>query len=122
MSEWNDHSTIAYCGLVCAGCSASSNGCSGCRRGGGDNPCLVRSCCESEGRQGCWECEQGPCDRGPFGKPEWAGLCAGLVQAVQVRTLEGMLAQLRQRMGDVIDYGGLRGISPSEVQALLNNE
>jgi hypothetical protein len=122
VTEWNDHSTIAYCGLVCAGCSAVSNGCPGCRQGGGDDPCLVRTCCEAHGRQGCWECEQGPCDKGPFGRPDSAGLCAGLVQAVQVRSLEGMLARVRHRMGDVIDYGALSGISAAEVQALLNDE
>ncbi len=120
MAGWNDRSTVAYCGLVCAGCPSLADGCMGCRQGGGDTPCQVRDCCLGYEYQGCWECAQMPCDRGPFGRPEWAGVCAGLIRAVQVRSLEGMLAQVRQRLGEMIDYGALRGLSEEQVRALLD--
>jgi hypothetical protein len=94
----------------------------GCRGGGGDDPCQVRDCCLENNYAGCWECAQMPCDKGPFGKPEWAGVCTGLIQAVQVRSLEGMLAQVRQRLGDVIDFGALSGLSAADVRALLDAE
>lgn len=63
-----------------------------------------------------------PCDKGPFGRADSTGLCTGLVQAVQTRSLGGMLARVRQRMGDVIDHGALSGISAEEVRALLDGE
>ena len=122
MADWNDGSAVAYCGLVCAGCPGLSDGCAGCRSGGGDDPCQVRDCCLANGYEGCWECAQMPCDKGPFGKPEWAGVCSGLIQAVQARSLHGMLAQVRQRLGDVIDFGALSGLSADDVQALLDAE
>ncbi len=122
MADWSDAGTVAYCGLVCAGCPGLSDGCVGCRGGGGDDPCQVRDCCLENNYAGCWECAQMPCDKGPFGKPEWAGVCTGLIQAVQVRSLEGMLAQVRQRLGDVIDFGALSGLSAADVRALLDAE
>jgi hypothetical protein len=120
VTEWSDPRAVAYCGLICAGCPGLSEGCVGCRAGGGDDPCQVRDCCVEHGYQGCWECSQVPCDRGPFGRAEFVGMCTGLIQMVQAQSLEGMLTRVRQRLGDVIDYGALSGLAAEDVRALLD--
>ncbi len=122
MTDWGDTRSVAYCGLVCAGCPGLSDGCVGCREGGGDDPCQVRDCCVAKGYEGCWECEQMPCDKGCFGRPEWAGVCTGLIQAVQVRSLEGMLARVREKLGDVLDFAALSGLSAEQVREMLDAE
>ena len=70
MTKWTDINAVAYCGLVCAGCSALVHGCAGCRSGGGTEGCLVRSCSRRRGFSGCWECTEKQCDKGPFGSAE----------------------------------------------------
>ena len=63
-----------------------------------------------------------PCERGPFGKAEWRGVTAAFVREAQRLTLAGMLARVRQRLGDLIDYGALSGKSEAEVLAMLDDE
>lgn len=36
--------------------------CSGCKKGGGDTECQMRSCCLEKGYQTCAECEDAPCE------------------------------------------------------------
>ena len=121
MTDWNDTDTLAYCGWICAGCSGLNDGCAGCRAGGGDDGCPVRTCCIENGYAGCWECGKMPCERGPFGKPEWRGVTTAFVREAQRLTLAGMLARVRQRLGDLIDYGALSGKSEAEVLAMLHD-
>ncbi len=56
---------IAYCGLACCLCSENQN-CAGCRNEGctGKGSCAVFRCCKDNGRAGCWECPDFPCDAG----------------------------------------------------------
>lgn len=122
MTNWGDPAAVAYCGLVCAGCPGLDDECVGCRQGGGDTPCLVRDCCLERGYQGCWECDEAPCERGPFGNPQSVGLCTALIQTVQARTLEGMMALVQRRLGQVINMGAMSGLSAAEVLARLNAE
>lgn len=62
-----------------------------------------------------------PCERGPFGKPEWRGVTTAFVREAQRLTLAGMLARVRQRLGDLIDYAALSGKSEAEVLAMLDD-
>lgn len=121
MTHHHDDGTVAYCGLICSACEAMLKGCAGCHQGGGE-PCEVRDCCLTKGLQGCWECDAFPCTRGPFGNEEWAGLCIGLVQAIQKQTLQRLVEHVRARLGEVIDYGAFRGLSADEVMALIDPE
>lgn len=122
MTDWGDPAAVAYCGLICAGCPGLGDDCAGCRQGGGDEACLVRDCCQERGYQGCWECDEMPCEKGPFGNPESAGLCTALIQTVQARSLEGMMAHIRRRLGQVINMGALSGLTAAQVRALLDAE
>lgn len=54
---------VAYCGLACCVCSENKS-CAGCRNDGckGKDWCKSYNCCKSKALNGCWECEQFPCD------------------------------------------------------------
>lgn len=53
---------IAYCGLACCICSENEN-CAGCRNKDCKNKdwCKNFNCCKKKGINGCWECEDFPC-------------------------------------------------------------
>lgn len=56
---------IAYCGLACCVCSENKS-CHGCQADGCDihGGCKNYNCCREKGLNGCWECEQFPCNGG----------------------------------------------------------
>ena len=56
---------VAYCGLVCAFCSKNVN-CAGCRNDGCETRewCKNLQCCVGKGLEGCWECDEYPCNGG----------------------------------------------------------
>lgn len=57
--------SIAYCGLVCKLCSEGKSGqCIGCR--GKSNGCSIKECAQGRKINGCWECNEFPCDEGMF--------------------------------------------------------
>jgi len=57
--------SIAYCGLVCAFCSTGKSGkCIGCREKSGG--CSIKVCAQSKKINGCWECNEFPCDNEMF--------------------------------------------------------
>ncbi|OGO90476.1 MAG: hypothetical protein A2Y17_13020 [Clostridiales bacterium GWF2_38_85] len=53
---------IAYCGLACCVCSENDN-CIGCQAGGCDihGWCKNYNCCREKELNGCWECDEFPC-------------------------------------------------------------
>ena len=59
--------SVAYCGLICgmcqpeAVCSCRSN--NHCGKRLSPEGCLQYTCCREKGIEGCWECEDSPCDR-----------------------------------------------------------
>lgn len=57
--------SIAYCGLVCKLCNEGKSGqCIGCRvKGSG---CSIKECAQGKNINGCWECNEFPCDAGAF--------------------------------------------------------
>jgi len=63
---------IGYCGLVCSLCHEADH-CDGCKSS--KNFCgrylneegwFQYNCCINKGINGCWECEEGPCERDMF--------------------------------------------------------
>lgn len=61
--------SIAYCGLICKLCHLSST-CDGCKSHSGCEEwqdCVHRRCCIEKNINGCWECEEAPCDKKMFG-------------------------------------------------------
>ncbi|MHB1318864.1 MAG: DUF3795 domain-containing protein [Anaerolineae bacterium] len=122
MTDWNDTSTLAYCGWVCAGCPGSAEGCAGCRAGGGDEGCATRACSIEKGYAGCWECTEMPCDRGQFGNAEFRGTTTAILRTAQIAGLAGALARVRTRLGELIDFAALSGKTEEEVFALLNDD
>ena len=60
--------SIAYCGLVCKLCHLSGN-CAGCKSDFGCEEwkdCVHRRCCIEKNINGCWECDESPCDKKMF--------------------------------------------------------
>ena len=111
--------TVAYCGLVCGLCKGAQEGCEGCRKGGGDAECHQRACCLERGIEGCWLCEDLPCDSGFFADEAWRGLCIGLVQCIRERGMEQFVSLVEARLEKVVDYGEYRHKTEQEVLAML---
>lgn len=60
---------LAYCGLACILCSERGN-CLGCKSGGCKEHewCKNYNCCREKGINGCWECDEFPCNEGMLKK------------------------------------------------------
>ena len=67
--------SVAFCGLVCKMCHAADR-CDGCRSD--NNICAAKNskegcasynCGKEKLIEGCWECEEFPCDKGLFSTP-----------------------------------------------------
>lgn len=60
---------IAYCGLACAICGQNKN-CAGCRNDGCKDKewCKNFNCCKEKKINGCWECDNFPCEDGMLDK------------------------------------------------------
>ncbi len=113
--------SIAYCGLSCAVCSRTAEGCLGCRAGGDPEVCSNRQCCEERRSRGCWQCESFPCAE-YLADEAWTGLTVGCVQMIRTMGIEAFESLVRSRLGDSFDYGYLRYRTPQEIEAILNGE
>jgi hypothetical protein len=125
MAEPDLTKTVAYCGLVCGVCAHATPqvaGCAGCRHGGGARDCYQRECCMANGLDGCWQCEEFPCDKGFFGDPAWNGLCIGAVQCVREHGVQGHVDRFVARLGRTVDYGEYRNKAPEEIAAILGGD
>ncbi|MFO7696599.1 MAG: DUF3795 domain-containing protein [Anaerolineae bacterium] len=119
MDTWSDINTVAYCGLVCAGCSALVHGCAGCRSGGGTEGCLVRSCSRRRGFSGCWECTEKQCDVGVLADPDSGGPIRAFQSVARELTPAGLLARVQARLDQLGDLAALQGQSKAQVLILL---
>lgn len=68
----NITSSVGYCGLICELCHLSDK-CDGCRsnknccgRHLSESGCYQYNCCIDKKINGCWECEDSPCDMDMF--------------------------------------------------------
>lgn len=114
--------TIAYCGLVCGICAHAAperEGCPGCRHGGGDKQCFQRSCCQASGLQGCWECDEFPCQHGYFADAAWRGICIGSTEFIRDCGPEAFVERLVSKVGTRMEIGDYRHKNPHEIRAWL---
>jgi len=112
-------SGVGYCGLVCAVCSRSDEGCLGCRAGGGNVHCVQRQCCRNKRLDGCWQCESFPCDKGYLAGEEWRGLCIACVQSIKAHGVEALVSRSRLQLGEMVDYGDYRFKDTREISETL---
>lgn len=56
---------IGSCGLACLVCSARENECQGCKPDKAAN-CDIKACCLERGLEGCYDCDDYPCDKDMF--------------------------------------------------------
>jgi hypothetical protein len=116
----HDPNCIGYCGLACGMCR---HGCApNCRGGGGAEDCVQRACCTARGLDGCWECDEFPCDKGHFADdkdPAWRGICIGSVYAIRQLGEDAYLRRVADRLGAPIEYGDYRYLDSEEVRAAL---
>lgn len=114
--------TIGYCGLVCGLCAHAATdqeNCAGCRHGGGDKDCYQRRCCQDNGLQGCWECDEFPCEHGYFADTAWRGICIGSVETIRSFGRTSFIARLVSRVGTRMEMGDYRHRDPAEVRDWL---
>ncbi len=114
--------TVAYCGLVCGVCAHAAphdGGCQGCRHGGGPADCYQRECCVGNGLDGCWQCDEFPCDKGFFADDAWKGLCIASVQCIKDSGIGPYVDRLVSRLGTTVEYGEYRHKSPEQIRAAL---
>lgn len=72
MNEKDIIESIGYCGRICALCKDAKY-CEGCKskhatksRHENSEGCYQYQCCHKKGIQGCWECDDAPCDKDMF--------------------------------------------------------
>jgi hypothetical protein len=71
---------------------------------------------------GCWQCEDFPCDEGHFANnddPAWRGICIGSVHCVRQYGKEEFLRRVTERLGKPIEYGDHRYLDPEDVEEKL---
>jgi hypothetical protein len=106
---------IGYCGYACIVCPG---GCA-CKASpdNGDPSCPIRICCQERGLQGCWDCDEFPCDRGAFGNEDFGGLAkAGVICAREGGVAE--YVRLAEANLDA-DFSVYKGKSADEILAVL---
>jgi len=117
MAEEELVKTVGYCGLVCGVCRKACQ--PDCRNGGGYEDCYQRKCCIKNGFDGCWQCENFPCDRGLFADEVWKGLCIGSVMCIKDKGTANYVDLLVSKLGKVVEYGDYRYKDPQEIRTLL---
>lgn len=118
--------SIAYCGLICALDFCYEN-CDGCKAGTGcgDSKCIQRECCIEKTLDGCWECDEFPCNRGYFSDDnESKGQFVGCVKYIKEVGLQEYADRVRRNQGKGIRYGmggDYKHKSEAEVMNLLSD-
>ena len=119
MTDLSLEAGIAYCGYLCTACPGLKEGCPGCKAGGGDADCPQKACCATKGLQGCWDCDEFPCAKGPYGSAEWRGLSVGCAKSAKCLGPAVFAERAKSRMGNPIDFGQFRSKAIDDVMALL---
>ena len=116
---------VAYCGLACLICSETDPegaNCPGCRAGGGEAGCHQRLCCKGRGIDGCWQCDDFPCDEGfatDGHDPAFRGFWVASVRAVREHGLDRYVALVREKMGECVDHADYRCVDALKITAML---
>ena len=114
--------TVAYCGLVCGLCPPPRTCECRTKPKPAEANCYQRNCCLRKGLDGCWECDEFPCDNGYFSKGNmWRGLNVASVQCVRDGGKEGLVRLLLARHGQEHYHGFYTHKTPEEVLRMLQN-
>ncbi len=124
MKELSD--TVAYCGLICGICYGLGPENCDCRT----NPkpqaddCYQRNCCIGKGIEGCWECEEFPCENGCFGEYHlgWRGLCVASVQYAREHGVRALVELFVLKEGMRINHSPYLNRTPEEVLKMLKDK
>lgn len=102
--------SIAYCGLICSLCHLS-NQCSGCKsennccgNRNSSEGCYQYNCCMDKGIEGCWDCDDAPCDKGMFGEGHDLRLRA-FIRYIKQCGKEQLANRIHENMKKGIYYG-----------------
>ena len=113
---------VAYCGLNCSTCihaRQTRESCTGCHQNGGAEDCHQRKCCVAKGLNGCWQCDEFPCEDGFLGDEAWRGLYIGCCNVI-AKVGKSRYAQLvRERMGDEVELGDYRHKTARDIEDIL---
>ena len=115
-----NHSVVGYCGLACGLCAYSCE--PTCRSGGGSEDCYQRACSIGKGIDGCWQCDEFPCNEGSFSEHNgstFRGVCLASCQCIKERGIFEYLRLLQDRLGVDIDYTQFKHLRPDEVDQRL---
>lgn len=101
---------IGYCGLICSLCH-EANKCDGCKS---DNNCCGRhvseegcfhfNCCVEKGINGCWECEDGPCNKDMFSEHHDVRNRT-FVKVAKIEGLDNLMEYVHENQKNGIHYG-----------------
>jgi hypothetical protein len=114
--------SVAYCGLVCGLCPPP-RACE-CRTSPkpSEADCYQRNCCVEKGFDGCWECDEFPCDKGYFAEGNmWRGLNIASVQCVRDIGKEGLVKLILAHHGETNYHGFYMHKDPEEVLRMLHD-
>ena len=102
--------SIGYCGLICKLCHLADK-CSGCKseqnccgRHLSDSGCYQYDCCVSRGINGCWECDESPCNEDMFSENHDLRLRT-FVKCAKEEGLETLAKYVLTNQGKGIQYG-----------------
>ena len=121
MNDLSD--TVGYCGLICGVCfGLGPEGCD-CRTAPKpeEADCYQRNCCISKHIDGCWECEDFPCDNGYFAEADggWRGLCIASVQYARDYGLDALVELVVRKHGSRMDHSPYLHKTPEEAMRIL---
>lgn len=102
--------SISYCGLVCKLCHLAGN-CEGCRSENNccgsrktAEGCYQYNCCTEKGIDGCWQCDNAPCDKGMFSDCHDIRLRA-FIKYIKEKSRDKLAERLYFNMQNGIYYG-----------------
>ncbi len=114
--------TVAFCGLVCSLDSCFEN-CDGCKLGSGcgEKECIHRKCCIERQIDGCWECDDFPCNKGFFFDDEKSkGQFIGCIKYIKKFGLQKLVDRIRENQDRGIKYGLGGDYADKSVAEVLN--
>lgn len=101
---------MGYCGLICSLCHVADK-CSGCKsehnccgRHLSEAGCFQFDCCVKKGLEGCWECEEGPCNEDMFGEDHDVR-CRAFVKVAKAEGIEKLAEFVLENQKNGILYG-----------------
>ena len=113
--------TVAYCGLICGVCPGAGQ--CDCRTAPKPEEagCYQRNCCIEKGINGCWACENFPCDKRYFGAEHggWRGLCVASVEYARKHGLTALVDLVVRKHGSRMDHSPYMRKTPEEALQIL---